>query len=72
MTDIKNLYEIIGAEKQVIKKYKSEILEIPKYISENLKYGFFDWQKEAFRSGLMNKIHELICSSDILAILHSC
>lgn len=53
MADIKNLYETIGTEKQVIKKYKPEILEIPKYISENLKYGFFDWQKEAFENFLV-------------------
>lgn len=53
MPDIKNLYETIDTEKQVIRKYKPEILEIPKYISENLKYEFFDWQKEGFENLLV-------------------
>ncbi len=53
MTDIKNLYEKIETEKQVIKKYKPEILDIPHYISENLKYTFFDWQREAFENFLV-------------------
>ena len=26
--------------------------EIPEYISNNLKYGFFDWQKNAFENFL--------------------
>jgi type III restriction enzyme len=29
--------------------------EIPKYISSNLKYPFFDWQKEAFQYLLLNE-----------------
>ena len=53
MADIKNLYEVIGTEKQVIKKYKPEIIEIPSYIAKNLKHPFFDWQKEAFENFLI-------------------
>jgi len=29
--------------------------EIPKYISDNLKYDFFDWQREAFQYFLLNE-----------------
>ncbi len=53
MTEIKNLYETIDIQKEAIRKYKPEILEIPKYISENLKYEFFDWQKKAFENFLI-------------------
>jgi len=53
MTDIKYLYETINTEKSVIKKYKPEVIEIPKYISNNLKHKFFDWQKEAFENFLI-------------------
>lgn len=41
------LYEKINAQKEVIDSKK---IEIPEYISENLKYSFFDWQKEAFEN----------------------
>ncbi len=53
MTEIKNLYEKIDTEKQVIRKYKSEILDIPKYVSDNLKYDFFDRQKNSFENLLI-------------------
>jgi type III restriction enzyme len=29
--------------------------EIPKYVSDNLKYDFFDWQKDAFQYLLLNE-----------------
>ena len=29
--------------------------EIPEYISSNLKYPFFDWQREAFQYLLLNE-----------------
>jgi len=47
MAELKNLYEEIGE-----KAYKLRIPfpEIPTYIVENLKYSFFDWQKEAFEN----------------------
>ena len=44
MADIKNLYETIG-EKAF--RLRLPFPEIPQYISNNLKYGFFDWQKNA-------------------------
>jgi len=53
MTSIKYLYENIETEKKVIEKYKPDILEIPKYISNNLKYNFYDWQKNAFENFLI-------------------
>lgn len=47
-----NLYETIDTQKMALKNFSPEIFEIPKYISENLKYPFFDWQKEAFENFL--------------------
>ncbi len=49
MADIKNLYETIGE-----KAYRLRLPypEIPEYISSNLKYSFFDWQKNAFENFL--------------------
>ena len=49
MSDIKNLYETIGDKAY---RLKLPFPEIPKYISENLKYNFFDWQKTAFENFL--------------------
>lgn len=49
MADIKNLYEKIG-EKAF--RLRLPFPEIPQYISNNLKYGFFDWQKNAFENFL--------------------
>ena len=49
MADIKKLYETIGE-----KAYKLGLTfpKIPTYISNNLKYEFFDWQKEGFENFL--------------------
>ena len=52
MGDIKYLYEKIDTQKEALKNFNSEIFEIPQYISNNLKYNFFDWQKEAFENFL--------------------
>ena len=52
MINIKNLYETIDTQKEALKNFSPEIFEIPKYISENLKYPFFDWQKEALENFL--------------------
>lgn len=52
MTTIKNLYEIINTQKQALRNFNPEIFEIPKFISENLKYPFFDWQREALENFL--------------------
>tara|TARA_Y100000031_G_scaffold51263_1_gene58871 strand:- start:189 stop:2957 length:2769 start_codon:yes stop_codon:yes gene_type:complete len=49
MADIKNLYETIG-EKAF--RLRLPFPEIPAYISNNLKYSFFDWQKNAFENFL--------------------
>ena len=52
MKDIKYLYEKIDTQKEALKNFNPEIFEIPQYISNNLKYNFFDWQKEAFENFL--------------------
>ena len=53
MSEIRNFYEKIENEKKAISKYKPDILEIPNYILENLKYNFFQWQREAFKNFLV-------------------
>jgi len=45
-----NLCDSINAQTEAIRNFSPEILEIPKYISDNLKYEFFDWQKKAFEN----------------------
>lgn len=50
---MESLYEKISTEKNAIKKYAPDVIEIPKYISDNLKYPFYDWQREAFENLLM-------------------
>tara|TARA_B110000196_G_C20688434_1_gene449667 strand:- start:126 stop:371 length:246 start_codon:yes stop_codon:yes gene_type:complete len=45
----KNLYETI-VEKAF--RLRLPLPETPQYISNNLKYSFFDWQKEAFENFL--------------------
>src|SRR3989339_1481956 len=50
---MENLYEKLNTQKDAIKKYAPNVIAIPKYILDNLKYEFFDWQKEAFENLLM-------------------
>ena len=50
MADIRNLYETIGGKAFDLGLHKQEI---PQYISSNLKYDFFDWQKKAFENFLI-------------------
>jgi len=50
MTQIKNLYEIINERKAGLREFAPKVFEIPEYISRNLKYEFFDWQKEAMEN----------------------
>ncbi|MCB9494411.1 MAG: DEAD/DEAH box helicase family protein [Desulfobacteraceae bacterium] len=47
MTESKKLYEIISEK---LKLCKNQQMEIPSYISDNLKFNFFDWQKKAFKN----------------------
>ena len=51
MADIKYLYEKIGSAIE----FGTPLPEIPKYISNNLKYELFDWQKKAFEYFLLNE-----------------
>ncbi|MCP3660801.1 MAG: DEAD/DEAH box helicase family protein [Bacteroidetes bacterium] len=52
MTDIKNLHETINTQKEALKNFNPEILDIPLYISNNLKHDFYYWQKEAIENFL--------------------
>jgi type III restriction enzyme len=49
MANIKNLYETIG-EKAF--RLRLPFPEIPKYVLDNLKHDFFNWQKGAFENFL--------------------
>ncbi|MCX6739469.1 MAG: DEAD/DEAH box helicase family protein [Candidatus Parcubacteria bacterium] len=49
------LYEKLNAEKTALKKHVPEVVSIPKYVSDNLKYEFFDWQREAFENLLLSE-----------------
>ena len=49
----KMLCELVDAKKDGWKDLKPEIVNIPKYIADNLKYTFFDWQREAFENLLV-------------------
>ena len=51
MADIKYLYEKIGSAIE----FGTPIPEILEYVSNNLKYEFFDWQKKAFEYFLLNE-----------------
>lgn len=46
------LYEEIKIKKEIL---DSEDYEIPSYITENLKYELFDWQREALENFLINE-----------------
>ena len=48
-----NLYEKIDIAKETIRKHAPNVIAIPKYISDNLKYEFFDWQRRAFENLLV-------------------
>lgn len=41
------LHQQIKEQISAIRKFSPEILSIPDYISNNLKYSLFDWQNEA-------------------------
>ncbi len=49
MADIKNLYETIGEKAY---RLRLPFPEIPQYILNNLKYSFFEWQKNALENFL--------------------
>ncbi|MDT3738179.1 MAG: DEAD/DEAH box helicase family protein [Candidatus Kapabacteria bacterium] len=49
MADIKNLYETIGERAY---RLRLPFPEIPLYISNNLRFNFFEWQKNAFENFL--------------------
>lgn len=49
---MENLYQKIDVAKETIRKYKPEVIAIPDYIQNNLRYTFFDWQKDAFENFL--------------------
>ena len=56
MSNQRSLHQIILDKKEVLKVDNSNLFEIPNYIRNNLKYPFYDWQKEAFE-------HFLFCEN---------
>lgn len=60
MANDKTLFEVIENERKAVKKYKPELLEIPEFITKNLKYDFFEWQKSALENFLIfDRVPEL-------------
>ncbi|HFC8549065.1 TPA: DEAD/DEAH box helicase family protein [Neisseria lactamica] len=53
MANNKTLFEVIENERKAVKKYKPELLEMPEFVSKNLKYDFFEWQKSALENFLI-------------------
>ena len=47
------LYDKLNTEKNAIRKYAPDVIGVPKYVSDNLRYEFFDWQREAFENLLL-------------------
>ncbi|MFB6224824.1 MAG: DEAD/DEAH box helicase family protein, partial [Candidatus Paceibacteria bacterium] len=52
MSDQRSLYEHIAHTKETLKNFQPEIFTIPEYITDNLKYDLFEWQKEALENFL--------------------
>lgn len=60
MANDKTLFEVIENECKAVKKYKPELLEMPEFITKNLKYDFFEWQKSALENFLIfDRVPEL-------------
>lgn len=60
MANDKTLFEVIENERKAVKKYKPELLEMPEFITKNLKYDFFEWQKSALENFLIfDRVPEL-------------
>ena len=53
MSKLYNLYEEIDTRKKGIKDFAPDTLAIPEYITDNLKYPLFTWQKDAFENFLV-------------------
>lgn len=49
------LYDKLDIEKNAIRKYAPDVVVIPKYVSDNLRYELFDWQREAFENLLLSE-----------------
>jgi len=50
---MENLYEKIDTIKEAVRRRTPEDIAIPDYISSNLKYDFYEWQKDAFENLLI-------------------
>ena len=53
MSENQNLYEKVQAQIEAVRNFSPEILAIPSYITDNLKYELFPWQREALESLLI-------------------
>lgn len=47
MDENQKLYEKISTQIEGLKNFNPEVLEIPNYLTENIKHPLFDWQKDA-------------------------
>lgn len=46
----KTLFEVIENERKAVAKYAPQNMQIPDFVSKNLKYPFFEWQKKALEN----------------------
>lgn len=53
MLDTQLLYDQITNQKDMLRRFQPEIFDIPDFITNNLKYDLFDWQKEALENLLL-------------------
>lgn len=50
MAEIQNFYEKIQTQLETLRSFSPEAIKIPQYISDNLKYEFFEWQRSGLES----------------------
>lgn len=50
---MKTLFDFIENERNAVKRYKPEIMQIPEFITRNLKYDLFKWQQHALENFLI-------------------
>ena len=50
---MENLYEKIDTIKEAVRKRTPEDIAVPDYVSSNIKYDFYEWQRDAFENLLI-------------------
>lgn len=61
---MKTLFNVIEAEKKFLRKRQPEVFAIPDFISQNLKFELFEWQKSAVENFLIFQDENMDLSED--------